>query len=83
MTIDRIALITLAAAALGFGAYRAGAANTVAPAGGLMISHVVSGGAANGVSYLWLVDEADRHVTICTARTGEAPDCNAKTATLP
>lgn len=83
MTIDRIALIALAIGAFGLGAYRAGATAATGAGPGLSVSHVVSGGAADGVSYLWVVDEPHRKVAICTARPGEAPACNAKTATLP
>ena len=83
MTIDRVALIALTAAGLAFGAYRAGFAADIGTGDHVAINKIVSGGAADGVSFLWLVDEVDRRVVICAAHVGQAPTCNANAAALP
>lgn len=81
MSFDRAALIALAVAALGFGAYRATAADS--HPGSLTINHIIPGGASKGVSFIWVIDDVHHKVAVCTAVARQNPACNANAATLP
>jgi hypothetical protein len=82
MSIDRIVLIAVAAGAVAFGASRAqsGAADA---GGSLTINHVIPGGASQGVSFIWVIDDVHHKVAICTAAAKQNPACNPHAASMP